>query len=383
MLNLGVSATGNAVVFIIDLATGMYRPDDAGYVFDTGSGSFLSPSVLTNPTDHPISLSLPDLGDVSALSELSIPLARPNGIADVAPVDFDGDGIIDRLYAGDLRGALWRIDVDDPDPANWGFAFRDGNETQPLFDASVASSSMQPIATRPEVTFHPSGQGYMLLFGTGKFHEVEDLSATGLDTQSFYGIWDQYAGGTTAPDIDDADLLEQTIDDESTIEADVDGDGVTEPTRFRVTSNNVPSWRTGTNTGADTHLGWKLDMLVDGETDNQGERILGDPRLRNGQISFATVIPGESQCLFEGKSWFFRLDAGSGGRTLIAPYNNYIDDLPPSAVQNDSISELPQVLLTPTGQEVNLARDGEGQINSVLTEPGGFERQRATWRELR
>ncbi|MEN8821167.1 MAG: PilC/PilY family type IV pilus protein [Abyssibacter sp.] len=383
LLNLGVSATGNAVVFIIDLATGMYRPDDAGYVFDTGSGSFLSPSVLTNPTDHPISLSLPDLGDVSALSELSIPLARPNGIADVAPVDFDGDGIIDRLYAGDLRGALWRIDVDDPDPANWGFAFRDGNEPQPLFDASVASSSMQPIATRPEVTFHPSGQGYMLLFGTGKFHEVEDLSATGQDTQSFYGIWDQYAGGTTAPDIDDADLLEQTIDDESTIEADVDGDGVTEPTRFRVTSNNLPSWRTGTNTGADTHLGWKLDMLVDGETDNQGERILGDPRLRNGQISFATVIPGESQCLFEGKSWFFRLDAGSGGRTLIAPYNNYIDDLPPSAIQNDAISELPQVLLTPTGQEVNLARDEGGEINAVLTEPGGFERQRATWRELR
>jgi len=143
------------------------------------------------------------------------------------------------------------------------------------------------------------------------------------------------------------------------------------------------SWRTGTNTGADTHLGWKLDMLVDGETDNQGERILGDPRLRNGQISFATVIPGESQCLFEGKSWFFRLDAGSGGRTLIAPYNNYIDDLPPSAIQNDAISELPQVLLTPTGQEVNLARDEGGEINAVLTEPGGFERQRATWRELR
>lgn len=383
LLNLGVSATGNAVVFIIDLATGMYRPDDAGYVFDTGSGSFLSPSVLTNPTDHPISLSLPDLGDVSALSELSIPLARPNGIADVAPVDFDGDGIIDRLYAGDSRGALWRIDVDDPDPSNWGFAFRDGNEPQPLFDASVASSSMQPIATRPEVTFHPSGQGYMLLFGTGKFHELEDLTAEGLPTQTFYGIWDKYDGGTTAPTIEDADLLAQSIVAEETQEADIDGDGETEPATFRVTSDNLANWRSDTNTGADTHLGWKLDMLVDGQADNNGERILGDPRLRNGQIAFASVVPGESLCQFEGKSWFYRLDAGTGGRTLIAPYSNYVDDLPPSAVQNDSISELPQVLLTPTGQEVNLARDGEGQINSVLTEPGGFERQRATWRELR
>ena len=383
LLNLGVSATGNAVVFIIDLATGMYRPDDAGYVFDTGSGSFLSPSVLTNPTDKPISASVPDLGDVSAVSELSIPLARPNGMADVAPVDLDGDGIIDRLYAGDSRGALWRIDVDDPDPSNWGFAFRDGNEPQPLFDASVASSSMQPIATRPEVTFHPSGQGYMLLFGTGKFHELEDLTAEGLPTQTFYGIWDKYDGGTTAPTIEDADLLAQSIVAEETQEADIDGDGETEPATFRVTSDNLANWRSDTNTGADTHLGWKLDMLVDGQADNNGERILGDPRLRNGQIAFASVVPGESLCQFEGKSWFYRLDAGTGGRTLIAPYSNYVDDLPPSAVQNDSISELPQVLLTPTGQEVNLARDGEGQINSVLTEPGGFERQRATWRELR
>ena len=383
LANLGFSATGNAVVFVVDLATWLFDPDDQGGQFDTGSGSWISPSELTNPGDTPVSASVPLLEDVSALSELGVPAARPNGMADVAPVDLDGDGIIDRLYAGDERGALWRIDVDDADPDNWRFAFADGTTPEPLFDASVASSRLQPITTRPEVTFHPTLPGYMVLFGTGKFHEVEDLSATGLDTQSFYGIWDQYAGGTTAPDIDDADLLEQTIDDESTIEADVDGDGVTEPTRFRVTSNNLPSWRTGTNTGADTHLGWKLDMLVDGETDNQGERILGDPRLRNGQISFATVIPGESQCLFEGKSWFFRLDAGSGGRTLIAPYNNYIDDLPPSAIQNDAISELPQVLLTPTGQEVNLARDEGGEINAVLTEPGGFERQRATWRELR
>ena len=57
--------------------------------------------------------------------------------------------------------------------------------------------------------------------------------------------------------------------------------------------------------------------------------------------------------------------------------------MPPTAIQNDAISELPQVLLTQDGQEVNLARDENGEINSVLTEPGGFERQRATWRELR
>ncbi|MBC7620311.1 MAG: pilus assembly protein PilY [Candidatus Saccharibacteria bacterium] len=39
--------------------------------------------------------------------------------AAVALYDSDGDGNIDRIYAGDTGGNVWRIDVNDASPANW------------------------------------------------------------------------------------------------------------------------------------------------------------------------------------------------------------------------------------------------------------------------
>ena len=39
--------------------------------------------------------------------------------SDIAGVDTNGDGKIDRLYVGDMGGYLWRFDVGDPSSANW------------------------------------------------------------------------------------------------------------------------------------------------------------------------------------------------------------------------------------------------------------------------
>lgn len=38
---------------------------------------------------------------------------------DVTLLDRDGDGKTDRIYAGDVKGNIWRIDVADADPARW------------------------------------------------------------------------------------------------------------------------------------------------------------------------------------------------------------------------------------------------------------------------
>ena len=39
--------------------------------------------------------------------------------SDIAKVDLDGDGKVDRLYVGDLGGQVWRFDIADSDPAGW------------------------------------------------------------------------------------------------------------------------------------------------------------------------------------------------------------------------------------------------------------------------
>jgi type IV pilus assembly protein PilY1 len=64
----------------------------------------------------------------------------PNGLATPAPIDADGDGDIDRIYAGDLLGNLWAFDVSDANPSNWKIALP-GN--QALFTAKDSSNNPQ------------------------------------------------------------------------------------------------------------------------------------------------------------------------------------------------------------------------------------------------
>lgn len=379
LLGLGVSTSGNAVLYVVDLATGAINDTGNADVFDTGVGNWLPPLTTLNTSTIPVDA--PDPSNTDEAGDFETNDGRPNGLADPAPVDIDGDFTIDRIYAGDERGNMWRIDTTDSDSSNWDFSFKLLSENRPLANASVIANVYQPITTRPEVGMHPF-EDVLVLFGTGKFHEVEDLNSVDQPTQSFYSIWDNYDPGTQ-PDIDQDDLLEQTIEDEATVTTDLDGDGTDEQATLRVTSDNPVNFRNALNTGAGTHLGWYIDFVVDGASSNDGERIFGDPALRNGQITVATVLPSDSQCAFEGSSVVYRFESASGGRPLIAPIDQTIDGIFANGIRNDAISEVPTVLLTEDGREVTLQRSADGDTNAVITKPGGFERQRATWRELR
>lgn len=379
LLGLGVSVTGNAVLYVVDLATGAINQTGFAGVFDTGVGNWIPPVSSLNAT--PIPIDVPDPVNPTEAQDYETNDGRPNGLADPAPVDIDGDVTIDRIYAGDERGNLWRIDTTDSDSTNWDFAFKLISDNRPLFNSSINANRLQSITTRPEVGLHPVSD-ILVLFGTGKFQEVEDLNTVDEPDQSFYAIWDKFSAGTQ-PTIDRADLLEQTIEDEQTVTADFDEDGVDETRVLRVTSNEPINYRNDFNTGAGTHLGWYIDLVVDGASSNEGERIFGDPNLRNGQITFATVLPSDSQCAFEGSSIVYRLESASGGRPFVAPIDQTIDGIFANAIATDAISEVPTVLLTEDGREVTLQRNDEGSVDAVYAEPGGFERQRATWRELR
>ena len=43
-------------------------------------------------------------------------------VADMAPVDVDGDGYVDVIYAVDTRGNVWRINTSDPATGFTGYA---------------------------------------------------------------------------------------------------------------------------------------------------------------------------------------------------------------------------------------------------------------------
>jgi type IV pilus assembly protein PilY1 len=71
-----------------------------------------------------------------------------NGLSTPALVDVNNDQQVDYVYAGDVKGNLWKFELTADDPAGWEVAFNDGSNPQPLFAAG------QPITSKPDVMRH-------------------------------------------------------------------------------------------------------------------------------------------------------------------------------------------------------------------------------------
>ncbi len=68
-----------------------------------------------------------------------------NGLSTPTLIDPNNDGRVDYVYAGDLRGNLWKFDLTSGTASSWSVAFNNGTP-QPLFRAGTT----QPITTKPE-----------------------------------------------------------------------------------------------------------------------------------------------------------------------------------------------------------------------------------------
>jgi type IV pilus assembly protein PilY1 len=129
-----------------------------------------------------------------------------NGLA--APgLKLDSSGKVEAIYAGDLRGNVWKFDVSDGAPSAWGLAF----SGVPFFQARDASmpSLPQPI-TAPitgidnTVVGNPNFGKWFIHFGTGSYFKAGDPSST--TQQSWYGLID-----SGAPIADHTNLVRRTF----------------------------------------------------------------------------------------------------------------------------------------------------------------------------
>lgn len=125
-----------------------------------------------------------------------------NGLSAITPHDLDGNGTIDIVYAGDLKGNVWKFDLSSADMDNWKVAL-DGKA---LFKAIGPGGLPQPIAAAPVVAPHPDyveqnptvdKTGLMVFVGTGRYLDSCDKAGgncIGEDSKdSIYGLWD-YGG---------------------------------------------------------------------------------------------------------------------------------------------------------------------------------------------
>ena len=176
-----------------------------------------------------------------------------SGLSAIRAVDFEDengnpspDGIVDRVYAGDLNGHLWVIDLTGSSN-QWGSAYKQGNTPVPLLTATTSSGAAQPITAAPIVAkniYDSTGASPNLLVyvGTGRYLSDSDPAST--QTQSFYGVWDHGQSSLSR-----SDLVPRTVTDTT-----VNGSGQEE--MFRVTP-----W-TGLQTMAGTSI--SIRKLVSG-----------------------------------------------------------------------------------------------------------------------
>ena len=337
-------------------------------------------------------------------------VADPNGLSSPTAVDVNFDNIVDYVYAGDLHGNLWKFDLTAENSSAWAVAYNSGSAVAPLFraigpkSADFPMGSPQPITTKPEVTFHPSAPGYLVMFGTGKFLGSSDFSDNSV--QTVYGIWDfgddsddsEYLGsairdsngaisGLTNLSANATLLRQQTTDFKYTL-------ANFETVDVRILSRSQVIWLTGIDADSsenpnpsiteDNHVGWYFDLAA-------RERVVTDVVLRESKLNIIGFQPDPYQCQpGAGNSWFMEIDAFNGGNLSTVRWDitgggtlndndlirlNPTDDLVPPAgigfrgkLERASILKIDNSVRLPVSDEDNDGFEVPAESNSTCAE---------------
>lgn len=286
--------------------------------------------------------------------------ALANGMSTPALVN-QATGAALTMYAGDLQGNLWKFNLNGL-PATWNAtgalpAFG-GTPGKPMFVATSPNNGpRQPITMQPQVVYAPGG--YMVLFGTGKYYELADTTAS--QTHSFYGIYD--GGGTSY--VSDRSKLNQLkltlIDSGKSIQ--YSGDTA------------APGYN------APRKPGWVMDFL------DPSERQITAATVSNGLVYFNSIYTATGTCGTTGGSRSYALNALTGMPTLgISGFqsSNGMLGAPSIIITNvtvgdrDSVGGMQQTTRT---QVISFGTSGAATTmpaTDTLSRPG-----RMSWREIR
>jgi type IV pilus assembly protein PilY1 len=348
----------------------------AGWMVMVGNG-------YNSPNQKPVLYGLnPQTGAILAKIDLCAAVsavcntAVANGLSSVAVVNSYGQvsAAANVAYAGDLQGNVWRVDITDPNPANWIVSV--------MFQATDPSGAPQPITTVPAVTLNPkfpSLLGTMVFVGTGQLLGIPDLSSTQI--QTMYGIYDPPTGAT--PPIGFAGIPTRTnLQPQVLANENVNGVSV----RTVPAPSAVPLPPT-----AGAVRGWYMDLSL-----SPGERVVADPEIESGGgVVFTTYLPNSSTCNGGGSSWLMVLNFATGAAFPLPELDVNGDakldqsDVPASGnvpvgmLLGPSYASTPTLLPSggPQGGTNKLTALSSVGVKSVLDR--GRAKQRISWWEVR
>jgi type IV pilus assembly protein PilY1 len=237
-----------------------------------------------------------------------------NGLSTPGTYDNNSDGYPEAIFAGDLKGNLWRFEPDG-DNKNGQFKVSGG---KPLFVAKNGSGQLQPITTQPvaaknsinSMGSQADGKVYVF-FGTGKFLETSDM-ATNTNIQTLYAVIDDKAVASTIK----RDEMRARQLKETNPGGDWKLSDQTEITSFRyVDPEPTPGDMEGKK-------GWYVDL--DNLDSHLGERIIATVDIQHGgsnngyALIVPTIMPSDDPCVKGAKSDVLMLSAFTGA-PLVEP----------------------------------------------------------------
>ena len=315
--------------------------------------------------------------------DLSVQSAKAthNGLSTPKLVDYDGDGVADYAYAGDLHGNLWRFDLlgatakEDRkqevgsiygDKIGSTDKFKVSYYSKPMFSATLGGRA-QSITAPPSIVRHPDRSSYLVVFGTGKYYEEGDKGGDLHTPQSIYAIWDQQTRAQDTSniklEISRANLKQQEFLEKVSGENTVVG----VMREGRTLSKNAMDW--------ESKKGWVLDLKV-GESALTGEMLVDDMVIVGSTLLFSSLVPNDDPCASGAGNWLYAINPFTGGRTERHVFDTRgADGQVLSAIKFGGPGGVP-LNLTPGGLEVPSNNPNDGYEGINIAEMTG----RQTWR---
>ncbi|MCB1582821.1 MAG: hypothetical protein KDI92_07140 [Xanthomonadales bacterium] len=245
IVNDGLQGTGQSVLYMVDIVDGSLVKK-----FTTGEGSY----------------------------------TRPNGMAGAVVSDVKYDITGDVIFVGDLRGDIYRIDLNEN-----GYPMEKMIKSINPYQVPIAT----PLRLTQYINYSNSPRDVMVHFGTGKYIELTDRTVIPPDIYQYTGgILDQGYGASVYP----IDIL--GVHNDQMVEQEITASG---------------DERTFTNNPVDkaTDLGWyvKLPEL--------GERVIAKMASRASAhlLVYASYLPtANTGCSTGGASWVMVADNRTGGQ---------------------------------------------------------------------
>jgi type IV pilus assembly protein PilY1 len=256
-------------------------------IVGNGYGSRVTPgsgSIPAVDNSHAVLFMLdPDTGLPITNGKFTVDSSGANGLSTPWPVDLDGDGLIDTIYAGDLKGGMHKFQFSKPSGTSRVLAGRSEAGADWAYIGKIFDTGGQPITSAPIVTAGCNGK-IVIAFGSGKLIEEDDMQD--VDERGFFAVVDDNSNNTAGWPIRPSSLPVITYTDSL-----VGGRLIRQPSGSTAPRTN----------------GWRMRLL-------SGERVIFNPTTPpdTGAVLFSTFIPTTS-CGGTGRGFVNGVNVCTGG----------------------------------------------------------------------